>query len=815
MTTVLQLSLYGLVMLSSSSLGLAEGRGFPSALTIPLAVLALFVNERWKLFRLSIRWANVLGVVAFCLAGWELSSGTIEARLLSLVHLIVYLTWIVLFMPGSARSTWILCLLSVLHIAVGAVLTTSGAFGSLCCLYLLVSVWTLTLFTISRVRQKFDAADASATVDASVVGRLSPFLWHRDSQCVNTIQIDPRMRWIGWPLISSVLGNVFLSSLVGMFFFLFTPRIWVGDLNVFGEAPDQPLRALQSGFAEEVQLGDIGQILEGTQTVLEVRLFDQATDEPIDVVKHANQLGFDEPLFRGQVLGEYENGRWRVGTTGRNDGRYFFPDTPPSANVIRQECRMEPLDSGILFAMPQHFAGRLEHRFSAVIARRLTSVLYRNERISGRERLNYVIYSEKPQPTADVPFPRATHLSQHYRHEVEYYRRLPAKGLERLIALAHQVAEGGEGAAASPEDKAQRLVRHLRDSEEYRYTLDMSVIDPKIDAVEDFLFNRKQGHCEYFASALTLMLRAVDIPARMASGFKGGDLNRNTGFFVVQQRHAHVWVEALIAGRWRVLDATPASRSESVKSLAPEGGFFRSLISFISDTWSHRIVGLSFSEQSSSLYMPLKELATSAWERLQQNIDNLFSGQRDPSQPNPLRQAFVVGVLIVGVFGVLLAMISVVGSRRGATQGTWMAWLVRALEWLLPANPDADAGGWRGRWYRWWSALMHRFRGGTDPIRPRVEFYERFLEILRANGWESLPTQTEREFIVAAQSEWSSGLATAALVELPREIVEQFYRVRFGGESLTSSELRQMDVRLHEFQQWLRRQERRDLRGQT
>lgn len=811
MTTVLQLSLYGLVMLSSGSLAFAEGSGFPATLTIPLAVLALFVNERGKLFRLSIRWANVLGLVAFCLAGWELSSGAIEARLLSLVHLLVYLTWIVLFMPASVRRIWILCLLSVLHIAVGAVLTSSGAFGLLCCLFFLVSLWTLTLFTISRARRKFDEAELTSTANVNSGDRPLPFFWHRDSQSVNTIQLDPRMRWIGWPLVSSFLGNVCFSSLIGVFFFLFTPRIWVGDLNVFGEAPDQPLRALQTGFSEEVQLGDIGQILEGTQTVLEVRLFDQATNEPIDVVEHANQLGFDEPLFRGQVLGEYENGRWRVGTTGRNDGLYFFPETPPSTKAIRQECRMEPLDSGILFAMPQHFAGRVEHRFSVVTSRRLTSVLYRHDGISGRERLNYVIYSEKPQPASDVPFPRATHVSQHYRSEVEYYRRLPAKGLERLIALARQVAEAGEGAAALPEDKARRLVHYLRDSGEFHYTLEMSVIDPKIDAVEDFLFNRKQGHCEYFASALTLMLRAVDIPARMASGFKGGDWNRNTGFFVVQQRHAHVWVEALIAGRWRVLDATPASRSESVRSLAPGGGLFRSLMGFFSDVWSHRIVGLSFSEQSSSLYMPLKELTTSAWDRLQQNIDSLFSGQHDPSQPHPLRQLFVVGAILVGVLGVLLVMLSAVGSRRGATPGRWMAFLIRALEWLLP--PDADTESWRGRWRRWWSSLRHCFRGESGPIRPRVEFYERFLEIMRANGWESLPTQTEREFISATRSDWSSGLATTVLVELPNEIVEQFYRVRFGGESLTSSELRQIDDRLREFRQLLRDRHRNNQRA--
>ena len=126
MKTALQVSLYGLVMLASSMLGFAEGSAFPDVFTIPLAFLALFVTERWKLFHLRVRWANVLGLVAFCLAGWELSSGQIEARLLSLAHLLVYLTWIVLFMAKTPRMSWNLCLLSVLHVAIGAVLTSSG-----------------------------------------------------------------------------------------------------------------------------------------------------------------------------------------------------------------------------------------------------------------------------------------------------------------------------------------------------------------------------------------------------------------------------------------------------------------------------------------------------------------------------------------------------------------------------------------------------------------------------------------------------------------------------------------------------------------
>ena len=109
MTTVLQVSLYGLVALASGMLAYAEGSGFPNALSIPLTLMALFVAEMWKMFLLPTRWANVLGLIAVGFGIWEFSGENIEARLLSLTHVLVYLTWIVLFLEKSPRLYWTMC----------------------------------------------------------------------------------------------------------------------------------------------------------------------------------------------------------------------------------------------------------------------------------------------------------------------------------------------------------------------------------------------------------------------------------------------------------------------------------------------------------------------------------------------------------------------------------------------------------------------------------------------------------------------------------------------------------------------------------
>ena len=813
MTTVLQVSLYGLVMLASGMLAFAEGAGFPDAFTIPLAILALFVTERWKLFWLRVSWANVLGIAAFVLAGWELSSGQIEARLLSLAHLLVYLTWIVLFLSKTARMYWTLCLLAVLHVAVGAVLTSTGVFGALCGVFLVLAVWTLTLFTLSRARERYAAEDqilltknreGGAPAEPDRVS-IATFLWNQSSRPVSTVQIDPRLRWISGPFASGVFANVVLSAFVGTLFFMFTPRIWVGSFSAFGEGPDQPLRILQSGFAEEVQLGDIGQILEGTQTVMEVRMFDQATELPLDIVEHASRMGFDEPLFRGSVMGEYEKGKWRVGTTGRNDNLRAVPSSPTTSDVVRQEFRVEPMDSGILFAMPQHVAGRLEHRLSQLIERRLTATLYRNDNVTGRETLKYTIYSDKPRPGGDPPFPRGTHPSLTLRNEVEYYGQLPARGLERLQSLARQVAQPPNAANATPTEKARRLVQYLRDSGEFGYTLDMSIKDSKIDAVEDFLFNRKEGHCEYFASALALMLRAVDVPARLVSGFKGGDLKSSTGYFVVQGRHAHVWVEAYLDGNWRVLDATPASRSDSVKSLAPKFGLFNNLANLFADTWSHNVVGMSFSEQSSNFYTPLKGLAQQVWDTLHDDFESVMSGNLADEGSFKTRYS-LLGLLLLAMSVVWLLLLAR-SDRQTGLRREWFVRCLRFLSWLLPREAATNNGdGWRGRWSRRWAALMRRLRGESVEQRVRVEFYERFLRLLRSAGLEPLPAQTAREFVLASQPTWSQRLSEQELASVPADIVTRFYRVRFGGESLPPDELRQLETQLRQMEQHWHRQ---------
>ncbi len=123
-------------------------------------------------------------------------------------------------------------------------------------------------------------------------------------------------------------------------------------------------------------------------------------------------------------------------------------------------------------------------------------------------------------------------------------------GGERIAALAAEVAGTGDAV-----EQARRIQSFLM--REYPYSLDLLGMRSD-NPVEDFLFNWRRGHCEYFASAMVLMLRAVGIPARLVTGYLGGEYNPFEDYYVARQSNAHAWVEAFLPdGGWTTFDPTP------------------------------------------------------------------------------------------------------------------------------------------------------------------------------------------------------------------------------------------------------------------
>ncbi|MSN24299.1 MAG: DUF3488 domain-containing protein [Geobacter sp.] len=129
-----------------------------------------------------------------------------------------------------------------------------------------------------------------------------------------------------------------------------------------------------------------------------------------------------------------------------------------------------------------------------------------------------------------------------------FYTKLPVDISPRITGLAAEIVK----AVNTDREKIDLLENYFRNGG-YRYSMTGLPTGP--DALEQFLFIRKQGHCEFFASAFAVLLRSAGVPCRLVGGFKGGNYSELGGYYLVSDDMAHVWVEAYIEGNgWQRID---------------------------------------------------------------------------------------------------------------------------------------------------------------------------------------------------------------------------------------------------------------------
>jgi hypothetical protein len=157
----------------------------------------------------------------------------------------------------------------------------------------------------------------------------------------------------------------------------------------------------------------------------------------------------------------------------------------------------------------------------------------------------------------------------------------------RIPRLAAQIA----GSASNNYDKASALEQYLKAHFGYTLQLPRSAVK---DPLANFLFERKQGHCEYFASTMAVMLRTLGIPARVVNGFRSDEFNDLTGNYVVRAKDAHAWVEAFFPGYgWQSFDPTPAGNAGTPQGWGRVGLYLDAMSSF----WREWIISYDTSHQ--------------------------------------------------------------------------------------------------------------------------------------------------------------------------------------------------------------------------
>jgi transglutaminase-like putative cysteine protease len=782
------ISVYGLAALSGGILAWAEQNPSVTALTVPVAISALLLNERHRLLRLDDLWSGVVGLAAFVYPVYEFYSGNEESRLLSAAHLLTILQWILLFNKKPAHRYWWICTISCLQIALAAVLTSSPMFGLLILAYMFWALWTLSVFTLLLARLRYGRENRA---DSSPGGWSWPELDGGDrlpdrqrsrspqaslvSEFRGSFQCDPHEVDINWRFILGVGGMSASALSLGLIFFLLTPRLWIGAANPFQDTALEGTGRSLSGFSEKVQLGDFGRILESSAPVLELKLVDEQTSTPIAVQAFLGQIGQTEPLLRGTVLGTYQRGEWVPIGRGQLPG---FPakhlpnrmDRP----YVHQIIRLEPIGSQTLFSLADPEYGYIDDGMGEIkITHESRSLQLKPTSGPVRGAIIYHLFVPRRTQTYDRPMYQIPPEKQDGPARTDSRRGergsalFSTRAIERaylecsrefvtIYELANRLAKSTEptAGAATPSQLqvAQKIVAYLRDSGEFQYSLDQSRRDPNLDPIEDFIKNRKAGHCQYFATALALMLRAAGIPSRVVTGFKGGVDSPELGVLEVQQRHAHAWVEAHIDGAWVTLDATPASRDDLVDAIGDRVRWYHHIAMFASAVWNDYVVNLSFSKQQRDLYAPLQSLGSSVtnqirstssfWQVLQQNLQTFWE---HPEQWFSLR----------GGLTALMLMLSAVGTFYLLRTLTRLAWR------LLLGTPENT----------------HR--------ATFIEFYERFLRLLKPLGLVPKPHQTQLEFAQQVEDAWLLCKLPSEALPLAREISMAFYRLRFGDETLS------------------------------
>ena len=663
----------------------------------------------------------------------------------------MYLQIALMFRAKTVEQDWYLFGLSLVQVLVGTVISQSDLVGTMLFTWAILALWVLVLFSLRR-----DAVRAAGTSPAT--------------RLPGSGDGEPYPGLLNIPFLLSGVRVTLITLSLGGAIFLAMPRSSGAVRSPGGDAPLQHL----TGFDDEVQLGQLGEILESDDVVMSIELFDQKD----------NRISLPgEPLWRGVTMDVYRNKRWfrqrRRDTNRRLSSRSSNAPRPRATlPTVRQQIKLEGNDSNVLFGLRPMIEATWNRRSSRASLNPYDGSIFLPDFRSGTFDYEVVSYLDPRLPQAGEE-PLTT-------QRMNDLLRMPEGLQPRLKEIAQRVIEKTvpEASRNDPRAKAGALERYLRDSGEFGYTLKLGSVDTRLDPVEDFLVNRKEGHCEYFASALALMLRSVGVPARIVNGFKGGDWNDLAQVLNVREKHAHSWVEAYLGeGQgsdrspvWMSLDPTPgAARDRSVASVGGFKGNFRQFSDLVRYIWVFYIVGYNAERQNRLLYGPSRRLAQEARRGFR-----MMAAALDATRTRLLRllhfptvQAFIS---VRGFVVSFIALLILVGLVR-----LTIAVVRRLIRW---------------------------FRGEEDEIGTHsagASQYRRLAQLLAEFGIERPAAETQDEFARRAAIFLSGRYSESGTVDdVPGQVVEAYYRVRFGNLELLPASQRFLDGRLDALENAMR-----------
>jgi transglutaminase-like putative cysteine protease len=632
------------------------------------------------------------------------------AALISSVHFLIFVLLVRLYSARTDRDAHFLVMLAFAAVLASAVLTVDTTFLFLFFLFLLFAVATYAGLELRR-------GAAGALVPAAAA-------------------MPEAEKKLSRALSFAAVGVSVGAILCGAVLFFLLPRVSAGYL---GKTSFNP--TLLSGFTDQVELGQIGQIKKSSAVVLRVE-----TGSPVN---------YPALRWRGNALANFDGRRWTSAEraaetlTANSDGWIALREKPQPGEargeILQFTVLQEPMASDALFvagtmlAIRGSFtgeAGGMGHRRNYLYRDFSGSLInpfhnFVSVRYTGISQLPALNRAQLEAAGTDYP-PRITDV---YLQLPEIDRRIP------------ELARSATQHAVTPYDKAAALEVFLKTK--FSYTLDLAG-NPGKDPLAHFLFETRAGHCEYFASSMTVMLRTLGIPAREVNGFLPGEFNELGGDYIVRASDAHSWVEAYFPGSgWMVFDPTPDAPVVSATLFSR----LSQLTDWAELTWNDWVISYDFAHQTvlaqtfQSKSHNWRELGAAWFAQKQWRMkDRLTRWQ--------LRHgafSFVLPLLLVALL---------VALRYG-----WIEQLLRKLQIALVL---------RGR------------NAGAASSQIASRMYVEMLQLMGRHGYARTETQTPFEFAAAVNK--------PVLRPMVQEFTQLYSIARFGGAVCDLTRLQELLV---------------------
>lgn len=694
-----------ILLVAAGFMGLTLAAPIPLALTVTaLGSIALTLAHAagWRIGTVAGRLSqvstgvwNVLMVLAFAVCAVDLIWLS-QDLLLAGTNFLIVLMINKLFNLHQRKDFLYLYAISFLMLLATAALTVEAWYALVFVFYLLAAIWTLLLYHLKNEEEE--------NRTTSPGGRSTP-----------AITLTSRFFW-------TTNAIAFLALVLTVAIFFVTPRAGAG---FFQKGRGQPIRT--SGFSQKVDLGVIGNVKLDPTVVMRVdfpdltgpgegRVYLQGA-----VYDHYTGRSWVNTLTRRRAVGQIYTGSFLVS----RDQSAWAKET-----VVRQEVLIEALDAPVLFGVP--VVQRVRGNFPLLQADDIGGL---HLPYPPSSRFQYTVFSI---PNQLKPVDKQATALQYPPRITSRFLQLPPLS-SRVSAFSRAVTTD----APTPYEKALAIKWHLLGN--YRYSLDVGR-DVSDSPVEDFLFDRKTGYCEHYATAMVLMLRSLGIPARLVTGFLAGEWNDFGHYYTVRQQDAHAWVEVYFPrSGWIIFDPTPSlvasPRNSPLEVVARLFDSFRV-------KWTRFVIQYSFRDQEAVLH----EL-------------------RERSQPVRSRAAEW-----------LATMMKVVKNWR-----IWVLTHVREWDWKPLAGGIAAVVTLWVLVVRWARRRRVRLLAAVSRYTPdqqaATRFYARMLELLERRGLSKPPTLAPLEYARLVGAQW------ADVAGLVRRLTELYCRGRFGSAPLSPHEL--------------------------